>query len=183
MRQAVILAVVVIIGITAAILNENYKKQLVEERTSNQQETSALIGAKRLDFQLPDIDGFPRKLSEWDGRLVVLNFWASWCKPCRREMPSFIRLQEKYGPQGLQFIGVSLDDRETVMDFLADLGVEMNYPMLIGGDEGIDLARSYGDAFGILPYTVFVDRDGLITHLQYGELTEEFAENLINQQL
>lgn len=181
--RAVILAVVVIIGIAAAIFNENYKKQLIEDRATNGKESPALIGQQRPDFSLHDIDGFPRKVSEWDGGIMVLNFWASWCKPCRREMPSFVSLQEKYGPQGLQFIGIALDGREAVQGFLTDLGLEINYPMLIGEDDGIDIAKAYGNAFGILPYTVFVDRNGLIVHLQYGEMTEEFAENLISQQL
>ncbi len=181
--MTVILVVVVIIGIAAAIFNETYKKQLIADRATNREEAPTLIGQQRPEFSLHDIDGFPRKVSEWDGGVMVLNFWASWCKPCRREMPSFVSLQEKYGPQGLQFIGIALDGREAVQGFLEDLDLEMNYPMLIGEDDGIDIAKAYGNAFGILPYTVFVDRNGLIAHLQYGEMTEEFAENLIRQQL
>lgn len=178
-RQAVILLVLIVIGIGAAVLNNYYLNQLAMERAVSKEKKSALVGRKRPDFKLPDIDGFPRKISEWDGRVVALNFWASWCKPCRREMPSFIRLQEKYGPQGLQFIGVALDERGAVVDFLAGLGAEINYPQLMGDDDGIDIAKAYGNGFGILPYTVFIDRDGLVSHVQYGELTEKKAEDLI----
>lgn len=183
MRQAGILLALVAVGIAAAILNNYYLKKLAMERAVEREDTSVLVGRKGPDFMLPDLDGFPRKLSEWDGRVVALNFWASWCKPCRREMPSFIRLQEQYGPQGLQFIGVALDKREAIVEFLAELDAAVNYPQLMGEDDGIDLAKAYGNAFGILPYTVFIGRDGLIAHVQYGELTERKAEELIRRLL
>ncbi len=183
MRQAVILSALVVISIEATQHNKYYLNQLAMESAENKEDTSALVGMPRPDFLLPDIDGFPRKISEWDGHVVALNFWASWCKPCRREMPAFMRLQELFGPQGLQFVGVALDERGAVVDFLTELGVEINYPQLMGGDEGIDIAKAYGNAFGILPYTVFIGRDGRIAHIQYGELTEKKAREVISSLL
>ncbi len=180
MRQAVILSALVVIGIAAALFNKYYLDRLAMERAVSKEDDSALVGMPRPDFLLPDIDGFPRKISEWDGQVVALNFWASWCKPCRREMPAFIRLQNQFGSRGLQFVGIALDEREAVVSFLGELGEEINYPQLMGDDDGIDLAKSYGNAFGILPYTVFIGRDGRIAHVQYGELTEKKARELIS---
>ncbi|MFQ5488375.1 MAG: TlpA family protein disulfide reductase, partial [Gammaproteobacteria bacterium] len=117
------------------------------------------------------------------GKITIVNFWASWCQPCRREMPAFMRLQQAYGEQGVQFIGIALDERQAVQTFLEELEVAVNYPILVGDDEAIEIAKAYGNELGVLPYTVVVDRGGRIAHLQYGEMSAEEAEALIQSQL
>ena len=120
-------------------------------------------------FSLPDLDGKERAISKWDGEVVLLNFWASWCPPCRREIPAFIDAQEEFGDEGLQIVGVAIDNRQAVVDFIDPMGV--NYPILLGGEEGIGLAEAYGNRMGTLPYTVLIDRDGRIVERWRQELS------------
>ncbi|SFD14193.1 Peroxiredoxin [Thiohalospira halophila DSM 15071] len=134
-------------------------------------------GEPRPAFTLPDLDGKERSISEWDGQVVLLNFWASWCPPCRREIPAFVDVQEDYRDQGLRIIGVAIDDRQAVVDFTNPMGV--NYPILLGGDEGIGIAEAYGNRMGVLPYTVLIDREGRIVERWREELSYEDVEKAI----
>jgi thiol-disulfide isomerase/thioredoxin len=110
------------------------------------------------DFTLQSLDGNSLRLSDLRGKAVLLNFWATWCSPCKIEMPWFIELQKQYGAQGLQIVGVAMDDssKEDIAKFAKDMGV--NYPVLLGKEE-------VGDAYGgvpALPETFFIGRDGKI---------------------
>jgi len=137
----------------------------------------AKVGSQRPEFSLPDQEGVIHKLSEWNGKVLVINFWATWCPPCRKETPAFVELQEQYGKQGLQFIGVAIDEKDNVEDFADTYGV--NYPMLLGDLEAIKISKQYGNRFGTLPYSVIVDRQGKITFIQRGELLKTTAETQI----
>lgn len=137
----------------------------------------SLIGERRPDFSLPDKDGNMRSVQEWDGRVLVINFWATWCPPCRDEIPEFIKLQDKYAEQGLQFIGIALHKPEEVQDFAAELG--MNYPILVGEETVIKVAEDYGNRAGILPYTVVIDRNQRIAFIKKGPLHYEEAEAIL----
>ena len=106
-----------------------------------------------------------------------MNFWATWCPPCIAEIPEFIKFQKKYAKQGVQFIGIAIDQKSKVQTFAADVG--MNYPVLLGDLAGIDLARRIGNAQGGLPYTVIVDRKGNIVTTQLGTLSHEKLEGII----
>jgi thiol-disulfide isomerase/thioredoxin len=110
------------------------------------------------DFTLQSLDGNSMRLSDWRGKAVLLNFWATWCGPCKIEMPWFIELQKQYGAQGLQIVGIAMDDsgKEDIAKFAKEMGV--NYPVLLGKEE-------VGDAYGgvpALPETFFIGRDGKI---------------------
>ena len=91
----------------------------------------------------------------------------------------FIDLQQRYGPRGLQFVGIAVDRDPEVAAFIGRFGIEFNYPLLIGMDEAISVAQAYGNDLGILPYTVLIDRTGHIAHLQFGEFERTDAERLI----
>lgn len=111
------------------------------------------------DFELKSLDGQTVHLSDFRGKAVLLNFWATWCEPCKIEMPWFVELQKQYGPQGLQVIGVAMDDasEQDIAKFAKNMGV--NYPILIGKE-------AVGDAYGgipFLPFTFFIDRSGKVT--------------------
>ncbi len=137
----------------------------------------AEVGSRRPDFRLPDLNGVVREVQEWDGQVLVVNFWATWCPPCRREMPDFIALQAQYGERGLQFVGIAIDERAAVADFVQELGV--NYPTLIGQADAMEVGQRLGNTMGALPYTVIVDRQGVLVFAKRGELSREQAEEVI----
>lgn len=139
-----------------------------------------LIGQYRPGFELQDINGKSRNIDEWNNRVLVINFWAAWCKPCRHEIPLFTHLQKTYEKQGLQFIGVAIDEKSAVNDFISGLGTPINYPILLGQDDAIRVAKQYGNEFGVLPYSVIIDRKGHIDYIQFGEFPRDAVEYEIN---
>jgi thiol-disulfide isomerase/thioredoxin len=124
----------------------------------------------RPDFTLPVLDGGERNIGEWDGKVVVLNFWATWCAPCRREIPLFSQLHTAYQDQGVRFLGVAIDDPEPIRGFLDQ--VPMAYPTFYGMESALDVAAAYGNQRGTLPYTVIIDQNGRIVERFSGELHE-----------
>ena len=128
-------------------------------------------------FQLPDLDGNIRNQSDWSGKVMILNFWAVWCPPCRAEMPEFIELQEEYGEQGLQFVGIAIDTKETVENFTKLIGV--NYPILIGTTNDMAVSRQLGNRFDGLPFTAIFDREGKLAHFQIGQISRKTILNKI----
>lgn len=132
----------------------------------------------RPDFALPDLDGRRHSISEWKGKVVVLNFWATWCTPCLREMPLFVEMQAARGAQGLQFVGVAIEeDVKLVRDFVAQH--KLNYPQLIGYEPAIEVAKKYGNDIGALPFTAIIDRNGIIVHTQRGEMDRAELEAVL----
>jgi thiol-disulfide isomerase/thioredoxin len=142
-----------------------------------------LIGQHRPGFNLPDMHGKRHNIDEWNNQVLVINFWASWCKPCRHEIPLFTQLQRTYKNQGLQFVGIAIDDKSAVQDFMSTLGIPINYPILVGSDDAIAIAKQYGNEFGILPYSVIVNRSGQVDYIQYGEFPQDAVEYEINSLL
>lgn len=128
-------------------------------------------------FSLPDISGKQRYSSEWQGKILIINFWATWCPPCKKEIPNFIALQKQYAEKGLQFIGIAIDDKESVDDYLSF--VDINYPMLVGNDDAIALSRKLGNLSDSVPFTVFVNRQGRIINIHQGELSTEQILDII----
>lgn len=137
--------------------------------------------AKSLDFRLPDMQGKIHKLSDWRNKVVVLNFWATWCPPCREEIPEFVKLQNTYGKAGVQVIGVAVDNLEDVKEFYKAEG--MNYPVLIGEQDAINIMAEFGETTGSLPYTVIVNTDGEIVAHKLGALDLPHMEALIRPHL
>lgn len=125
------------------------------------------------DVQVKDLKGRKHSLSEWRGKILVVNFWATWCPPCVKEIPAFIELQARLGGRGLQFVGIALDDPIEAGKFAAARAV--NYPILAGDDNVAELMRGLGNAIGGLPYTVVFDRTGNMVHTQQGEWSSAAA--------
>jgi len=138
----------------------------------------SLVGAMRPDFTLPDLKGRQHGPGEWAGKVLILNFWASWCPPCLKEIPAFIRLQEHYAGRGVQFVGIALQQAEEIRGFVIDQGI--NYPVLAGEAEVIRVAEAYGNRSGTLPYTVIIDREQRIAFIKRGPLTEAEADRVIS---
>lgn len=130
------------------------------------QPATALLG-----LSLPDPDGKDVAIGQWKGKVLVVNFWATWCAPCREEMPMFTRFQRDMGPKGVQFVGIAVDQPDKVRQFAAELG--LNYPTVIGGYGAMELSKALGNSVMALPFTVVVDREGRVAHTQLGQLKEQ----------
>ncbi|MBC7944500.1 MAG: TlpA family protein disulfide reductase [Burkholderiales bacterium] len=126
---------------------------------------------------LPDLAGKHQKIEQWRGKVLVVNFWATWCAPCLEEIPEFIKLQNRYGEQGLQFVGIAIDQKDKIEAFAEQNGI--NYPILAGEANAIDLSRKAGNRLGALPYTLIIDRAGQVVATELGGLTEAKLERVI----
>jgi len=144
-------------------------------RTNNGSDPLDPTGKAAPDFTLQTLDGKNVTLSSLRGKGVLLNFWATWCGPCKIEMPWFVELQKEYGPQGLQIVGVAMDDSspQDIQTFVKEMGV--NYPVLLGKE-------SVGQAYGgvdVLPTTFFIGRDGKIVAREFGLQSRSlFVDNI-----
>ncbi len=155
----------------------------VGENSQGTAETVSATGEefRRVDFTLPDLDGEPRQLSEWDGDLVLLNFWATWCPPCTKEMPMFQDRYERHADQGFTIVAVAVDELMETKAFIDTFGIE--FPILIGQDEAIAVGREYGNRIGALPYSVLIDRDGIVQETHRGEVTETDLDGWLQRHL
>jgi thiol-disulfide isomerase/thioredoxin len=140
--------------------------------------TQTYGGGELIDFTLPDVEGKKRSLHEWRGKVIVLNFWATWCPPCREEIPLFISLQKKHQADDLQIIGVAIDNPAAVRVYRQS--VRMNYPILIGENDAMPLLAQYGNRMGSLPFTVIIDRSGSIAVRKLGVFNQTELESLID---
>jgi thiol-disulfide isomerase/thioredoxin len=122
-------------------------------------------------FSLPDLDGESRDFAEWDGRHRVLNFWATWCAPCRKEIPMLKTFQDEQGPEGIQVLGIAVDFPEEVTAYAKE--AKFNYPVLVGNEDAMAIAENAGVEFIGMPITMFVGREGELFGKFYGELHRE----------
>jgi len=167
-----------LIGIGSAILGQ---KWLGEGRMPSLATELKGYSETRLEslpgFRLPDLTGQEIESSSWAGKVLVLNYWATWCPPCLREIPLFAEAQDQYADAGLQVVGIAIDRPEDVETFLEQHPV--NYPILIGGTEAIELSRRLGNRMQGLPFTVIFDQRGRRVDAQIGEVTKaSLAESL-----
>jgi len=122
----------------------------------------------------PDLEGQSQPLKQWHGKILVLNFWAPWCPPCRAEIPDFIALQEEYRAQGVVFVGLALDQKDKVQAFSDEMGI--NYPILLGENDAAELGKLAGNRLGGLPFTAIFNKNGDIVSTVSGELKREQLE-------
>jgi thiol-disulfide isomerase/thioredoxin len=122
------------------------------------------------EFSLPDTTGKQHAISEWQDKLRVINFWATWCPPCREELPALVELQTHYASKNVQLIGIAIDDAEPVTQFLKNMNI--NYPMLIAAQSGIELAFNLGNFASAIPYTIIVDKENNVVFQHSGEISK-----------
>ena len=132
---------------------------------------------KRQNFSLPDLQGNMQNFSQWNDKVVVLNFWATWCPPCRREIPDFAAVYQQYRDQGLVIVGVGTDDRRKVAGFVKQFKVP--YPILVGENTAMKISYQYGNHTGALPYTIIIDKKGIIRYRAGGLMTRSKLLSII----
>ena len=128
-------------------------------------EAEALESARFVDLQ-----GKPRVLAEWRGKVVVANFWATWCAPCLEEIPLLIATRRTYAQKMMEVVGIAIDQAAKVQQFAAKM--QIDYPILLAETQGVDLIRTLGNRSGGLPFTVFLDRAGKPTSTKIGVLRQ-----------
>lgn len=134
--------------------------------------------ADLLSSSFPDLSGRPRRLSEWQGRPLLCNFWATWCSPCREELPLLDAAQQQHAASRVQIVGIAIDSAPNVREYLKV--VKIGYPVLVGEASAIGLMRSLGNKTGGLPFTIVLDTAGRVRHRKLGaysaaELSAEIA--------
>lgn len=169
--QFVLIAVVAVAAGVAGYLTRE------ATQTDTAVSVSADANAELLALSLPDIDGVEQTLAQWQGKVLVVNFWATWCPPCLKEIPDFIEVSRRHANNPVQFVGVSIDRPEAVKTFAAEFKIP--YPLLLGSPSTLEMARGFGNSAQALPFTVIIDRAGVIREVKLGTLNQDELERRI----
>jgi len=159
-----IILFILIAAVTAYFLEGKPAQQTVKKSP-----TSAFFATT-----LPDENGKPQPLNQWQGKVVVLNFWATWCAPCREEMPELSELHSEHQDQNVVVLGVALDAIDAIKDFTTETPV--SYPVFSAEDSGGQMAANLGNNKSALPYTVIINTDGSIANTYFGRISKALLE-------
>ena len=129
-------------------------------------EGAAAANSALRSASLVDLAGQPRRLSEWQGKILVCNFWATWCLPCREEIPLLMAARAKFAPSKVEIVGIAIDNVAKVREYSASFNI--SYPVLLAEADGLELMRKLGNSAGGLPYTVIANRQGSVVHCKLG---------------
>ena len=133
------------------------------------------------DTPLSDMAGKPQSLVQWRGKTLVLNFWATWCAPCREEIPDLIAIRRQYAAKSIEIVGIALDNAQAVGPYARNMNI--SYPVVIGEGAALDLSRALGNPSGALPYTVVIAPDGTILMRHLGRLPKAKLQAILDQPL
>ncbi|MGH8377899.1 MAG: TlpA disulfide reductase family protein [Gammaproteobacteria bacterium] len=144
---------------------------------------AALSANRALALSLDDLSGNPHSLADWHGKVLLVNFWATWCPPCREEVPLLVKLQAKYAARGLQVVGIATDEQseQDVRAFVKKMVV--NYPILMSDNQSAQIISALGGTFIGLPVSILLDPDGKVLKIHSGELEPNEAESLVRTAL
>ena len=146
--------------------------------------TELLPGEVRLDSQVPEfvkplLAGDSLRTADLMGQVTLVNFWATWCAPCMHEIPDLIAAQARYEAQGLQVLGIAMDDPDAVRELMHDKG--FNYPSLVGDEQVQQIMEQFGNTLGALPYSVLIAPDGVIRYVELGEVDTPKLDDLMQR--
>lgn len=174
-RQLLIYLALAALAITTGFM---LRTQLMGGSPSVLSSEASQQGAKAIfAANLPDLQGENQTVSQWLGNVIVVNFWATWCTPCREEIPEFIETQEKFRDQGLVFVGIAIDQADKVKMFSQEFGI--NYPVLVGSLNTWSLLEAAGNRQSALPYTVVINRSGEIVETYLGRVNQKKLEKAV----
>lgn len=174
-RQLLIYLALAALAITTGFM---LRTQLMGGSPSVLSSEASQQGAKAIfAANLPDLQGENQIVSQWLGNVIVVNFWATWCTPCREEIPEFIEIQEKFRDQGLVFVGIAIDQADKVKMFSQEFGI--NYPVLVGSLNTWSLLEAAGNRQSALPYTVVINRSGEIVETYLGRVNQKKLEKAV----
>lgn len=168
----------VVLGLagTALILDKHFSQPLPNSGLENEVSHAALMAVS-----FPDLTGKPQSLGQWQGKLLVINFWATWCAPCREEMPALNRIHNKYAAKGVQIVGIAADSADKVLQFSNETVI--GYPLLVDQAGAMEFSRRLGNRFGLLPHTVVIGADGKPIFSKLGVIQEQEFEAIIVKNL
>ena len=178
-RRNAAVIIVVVAAIAVMLIGGQYLVRKSQRGGTVTSTGGPKAGTEAPDFALQSLDGKTVHLSDFRGKAVLLNFWATWCEPCKLEMPWFVELEKQYGPQGLEVVGVAMDDsgKDAIAKFAKDMGV--NYPVLLGNE-------SVGDEYGgleYLPTSFYIGRDGKVVQRVFGLRSRSDIEDWVKEAL
>jgi len=180
-NRTVLVILIAILALGAGIFFKFKEQQPAEAETPPVADAAAVdtdTGPINVSFKLADLDAVERDFSEWDGQHRILNFWATWCAPCRREIPLLKAFQDQHGADGFQVIGIAVEFPEPVIDY--SKSAEFNYPILVGEQDAMAVAETSGISFVGLPFTMIVARDGELISAHMGEIHQEYLDDVAN---
>jgi thiol-disulfide isomerase/thioredoxin len=152
-----------VVAIVFAVIGAYFAGQRLKPVTSQPSAANQLFAQT-----LPDTQGNPQSLSQWKGKILLVNFWATWCPPCVEEMPELVELQHEMTSQNVQIIGIGIDSASNIIEF--SLKHKIDYPLYIAGMNGSELSKQFGNQSGGLPFTVLVGPDGQVEKTYLGRL-------------
>ncbi|HMU65056.1 MAG: TlpA disulfide reductase family protein [Nitrosomonas sp.] len=169
------IALYAVIAFSAMAAGFFFKAQQLTPQLSSDEKKRGV--EKFFSSGLPDVKGDMQPFSQWQGNVLLVNFWATWCAPCQEEIPEFIQAQEIYRDKGLVLIGIAVDQPDRVASFSRDFGI--NYPVVVGELDAFSLAEAMGNPQGALPFTVILNRAGEIVYSHLGRIKIEEIEKII----
>jgi peroxiredoxin len=170
LRKVLLFGIVAVAAATAGILTGQWLRG-DPNAGSSAEGPAALVGKPRPPFTLGASDGRIVSAEDFDGDVLLVNFWATWCAPCRKEMPMLDEVHGQYADRGLAVVGIALDDVARAREFAEGLGI--GYTILVGAGDVMATGLAWGNRAGLLPYTVLVDRDGIVRWAHLGEIERE----------